>query len=167
MKKIFGLFLVALYFLLGMVGTLYAQMPGVAPNQSGSPLYMDKTKATIVSVLKESQARVYDYNEDGLINCIDYACVFKLTWDKKYPDQKSRCALVRNKKGKFHHLFAVVHNCTCDDIEVETWAKNQNIFSMYSNWPEGVYDPNFNIYGETSLWLNTGSEKEFFRRISW
>ncbi|WP_296333310.1 hypothetical protein [uncultured Treponema sp.] len=56
----------------------------------------DRTNDKIIRTLREAQSCIYDYNDDGLINCIDYACLFKLTWDKKFPAEKSRCSLIRN-----------------------------------------------------------------------
>ena len=128
------------------MGNLYAQT---------AMSYNKATRQMILSVLKSSQANVYDCDGDGLVNCLDYACMFKLTWDRMYPNQKERCELVRNKNGEFHHLFAIVHNCTGDDIEVETWAKNQNIYFMSDNWSYDKYDPAYNIYGETERWMRT------------
>ena len=43
----------------------------------------------IVATVKEAQANVYDYNLDGTVNCRDYSCVFKITWDRKFPAEHS------------------------------------------------------------------------------
>ena len=142
--KFFKLFFIACLVVNGM-GALYAQTTS----------YNKSTRQMILAALRQSQAQVRDFNDDGLVNCIDYSCSFKLAWDRLYPNQKERCELVRNKNAKtgLHHLFAIIHNCIYDDIEVETWAKNPNIYFMDDNWTDGRYDPAYNIYGETERWM--------------
>lgn len=106
----------------------------------------------IVSTLRISQAGIYDMNNDGMINCIDYACNFKREWDMLWPDESWRCLLVRNYNGSWHHLFAHVRGYGSEDIEVETWAKDPYRYKMEYNWRD-EYNPKYNIYGETELWM--------------
>ena len=111
----------------------------------------------IVRTLRESQKNVYDYNGDGLVNCIDYSCLFKLTWDKNFPNEKNRCSLIRNFNGKvMNHLFAQVFDENGNVIEVEPWAYNPNEYLMIENWAKQSYNRKFNHYGETERWLSQG-----------
>ena len=41
-------------------------------------------------VMHKVKTYVYDINGDGLVNCIDHAVLFKIYWDEKYPNQKTR-----------------------------------------------------------------------------
>ena len=109
----------------------------------------------IEAALRQSQAQVADFNCDGEVNCIDYACSFKDVWDRMYPDQKDRCKLTRNKNpvSGMHHLFACVNGGGSAEFEVETWAANPILYSMRSNWPDEKYDPKYSIYGETDRWM--------------
>ena len=117
------------------------------------------TNERIISTIREAQSNIYDYNKDGKINCIDYSCLFKITWDKNYPNERFRCELVRNKSKSMHHLFARVLDENSNYIEVEPWSNNPENFLMEENWMPGSYDPNYNIYGETNLWLTDGKIK--------
>lgn len=116
--------------------------------------YHDYNKM-IVAALRRSQAQVADFNGDDKINCIDYSCSFKAAWDRMYPDQKERCRLARNKNpvNGMHHLFALVNGGGSAEFEVETWAANPILYSMRSNWSEEEYNPVYNIYGETDIWM--------------
>ena len=139
---------------------VFAQMMDIDETYDGF------TNFLIKSAIEESQKHVYDYDGDGQINCLDYACCFKLTWDKMFDFNKHNCVLVRNLNGEFHHLFAIVYDGYGKPIEVETWAHNRAKYTMNVNWPDGKYNPKFNIYGETAKWLAKGSKEEFLRRTS-
>ncbi|MBB5225422.1 hypothetical protein DYE50_03820 [Treponema ruminis] len=116
----------------------------------------------ILSTLQESQLNVYDYNGDGKINCIDYSCIFKLTWDYNFPEEAYRCELIRNHNGDvMNHLFAGIRDENYNIIEVETWAPNPNQYLMCEVWPEGRYNRDFNYYGETERWLSEGNRVRF------
>lgn len=114
----------------------------------------ERVDCMIIETLRQSQAIVQDYNADGEINCIDYACGFKWQWDKLWPEDKWRCKLVRNKNGNWHHLFAHIDGYFGEDIEVETWTKNIRYYKMEYNW-QWEYNPKYNIYGETEQWMKT------------
>ncbi|MBQ7538117.1 MAG: hypothetical protein IJT42_04050 [Treponema sp.] len=117
----------------------------------------DRTNDKIIRTLREAQSCIYDYNDDGLINCIDYACLFKLTWDKKFPAEKSRCSLIRNlQHGKMNHLFAQVQDENSCWIEIEPWTYNLSQYLMTEIWTGNQYNPKFNHYGETEYWISQG-----------
>lgn len=109
----------------------------------------------IIETMKEARSIVADLNNDGLVNCIDYACSFKLSWDKLFPKYKGWCSIVRNYNptNGFNHLFIRVRGSD-GVVYVEAWAKNINKYTMEENWPAGRYDPKYNMYGETWLWLS-------------
>ena len=77
----------------------------------------------IVATIKETQANIYDYNLDGEINCRDYSCVFKVTWDRLYPKEAYRCTLVRNSPPYGNgHLFVNIEDDNSCPIDVEPQA---------------------------------------------
>lgn len=107
----------------------------------------------ITDVMNFVHDNIYDLNDDGKENCMDYSILFKLVWDEKYPELKSECEIVHNlRPGKMNHLFIRVTDGKSEDIEIEPWAYNPKLYLMEDNWIK-VYKPEFNIYGETDLWL--------------
>ena len=46
----------------------------------------------IIENIIYTQNHIYDYNKDGLINCIDYSTLFKVNWDSKYPNIADKCS---------------------------------------------------------------------------
>ena len=121
------------------------------------PRPTEKANRQIIDCLKITQAAVTDMNNDGKINCIDYAETFKGVWDSRYYSDK--CEIVRNynKNGTFHHLFIRV--CDYPDYLTPTWyyvephASNISKYLMEENWSYKQYNPAFNIYGETRSWM--------------
>ena len=112
----------------------------------------------IIATIIEAQENVYDYDGDGQINCLDYSCVFKLTWDKNFPGEKYRCSLVRNyQPDVMNHLFAQVQDENFRNIEIETWTDNPYHYLLTEIWPSDRYNPAFNRYGETERWLSEGN----------
>lgn len=117
--------------------------------------YDNKIVRTILYV----QDNICDINSDGLTNCIDYTLMFKLRWDKMYPDDSVLCTIVRNKKGNWHHLFIHINVASLDyddpyrNVLVEPWTPHISKYLMDDNWPSSKYDPNYNIYRETVKWL--------------
>ena len=128
---------------------ILANLPGDKP-----PVYSD-TDVYIIEAMKKSHANISDLNNDGLVNCIDYACSFKLAWDRLFPKYKGWCKIVRNYNptNGFNHLFIKVSGID-GTVFVEAWAKNINKYTMYENWPNGRYNPEYNFYGETWLWMS-------------
>ncbi len=104
----------------------------------------------IIRCIEENNRTIRDYNKDGRVNCVDYACGFKRLWDKYYPESACYCIIVRNMNpaNNMHHLFIKVGM-----IEVETRCENPNYYTMMENWGRSWYDPRCNIYGETGLWM--------------
>lgn len=106
-------------------------------------------------VMHKVKTYVHDINGDGLVNCIDHAVLFKIYWDEKYPNQKTSCIIIRNKKPapyKMHHLFIGI-DTGHQIIEVEPRAKNYKKYLMADNWSTKYYNRNYNIYWETNKWL--------------
>lgn len=106
--------------------------------------------AMIIRTMQKAQANIRDLDKDGKINCVDYAIMFKLTWDREYPVLKDKCEIVRNvnKRTEMNHLFTYVNG-----IGVEAWAPDPYRFRMEDNWG-GRYDSSLNIYGETAYWVS-------------
>lgn len=110
----------------------------------------------VLLILDKTYKYASDYNGDSLINCIDYACIFKTLWDKSYINED--CEIVRNENrlNDFHHLFVRVRQSSLSPwIYVEPIAAATNIYMFYMEdyWDYDVYNPVFNIYGETDYWL--------------
>ncbi|MBP5576271.1 MAG: hypothetical protein J6X67_05880 [Treponema sp.] len=110
----------------------------------------------IVATIKEAQANVYDYNLDGQVNCRDYSCVFKITWDRKFPDEAYRCILVRNTPpNDVGHLFVNILDDNSCYIDVEPQAYSPQHYLMAENWPRGKYSNDaYSYYNETDYWLS-------------
>ena len=95
---------------------------------------------TLILVARDLQNKI-DYNNDGLINCIDTAVSFY----KWYPDKsKVRIELNRNLFTGMHHLF----NCVFTGgawraIEPQAQFKNHRSYSMQSVWGK-EYDEKYN-----------------------
>lgn len=104
----------------------------------------------VVRCIEENNRTIRDYNKDGRVNCIDYACGFKRLWDKYYPESAYRCVIVRNMNPakKVHHLFIKIGM-----IDVEPWSEDPRHYGMMENWSSYWYDPTCNIYGETGIWM--------------
>ncbi|MBO4386028.1 MAG: hypothetical protein J5817_03330 [Treponema sp.] len=109
----------------------------------------------IVATIKETQANIYDYNLDGEINCRDYSCVFKVTWDRLYPKEAYRCTLVRNSPPYGNgHLFVNIEDDNSCPIDVEPQAHSPQHYLMYETWTAGEFSNQaYNAYGETEYWL--------------
>ena len=134
-----------------------ALLSGVLFAQSSKNKVSPRIHKMIASTIKETQANLYDYNRDGEINCRDYSCIFKRTWDRKFPEEKALCTLVRNyQPGVMCHLFVNVRDDNYCAIEVEPQAYSPQHYLMTENWPRSMYDSAFNNYGETEEWLSEG-----------
>ena len=124
----------------------------------------DETDERIVTVLQKAQADVFDLNGDGKINCIDYTVMFKLTWDKEYPDRCGACQIIRNYSPTMNHLFVHIWAEGNQDIEIEPWAYNPYRYLMTDNWRKGTYNPKYNNYGETETWLREAKKGRVYGR---
>ena len=136
-------------FFLGSLLTLLSAWELCAQAYNDVPLETDRM---IVSTACYVKWNIRDLNGDGSVNCIDYACMFKRTWDKRYPQHKDECAIVRNKNGSFHHLFIQVKFGRNNFVLVEPWVTDPERYKMEDNWSKR-YNPRYNIYGETNRWL--------------
>ena len=121
----------------------------------GEPYAAGKYRKHILDILDKTQQYVSDINYDGEVNCIDYACTFKLLWDKQY-DPK-HCEIVRNKSGTMNHLFIRVRQYAgtpWECIEPQAALKDINRYFMEDFWPSDVYNPVYNDYEEAEYWYN-------------
>lgn len=110
----------------------------------------------ICITLNKTNAYVSDINNDGLVNCIDYAITFKTIWDQQY--SKYNCEIVRNYwEGHFNHLFIRVRyteTSPWECIEPQAALMYTGYFYMEDLWDIQMYNPIYNIYGETDYWLS-------------
>lgn len=120
----------------------------------GETEYKGKYRKQILDTLSRTKQYVTDVNKDGEINCIDYSCTFKMIWDKMY--DASSCEIVRNKSGTMNHLFIRTRQFEgkpWECIEPQAATKDITKYFMEDFWPPNVYNPVYNIYGETEVWL--------------
>lgn len=111
--------------------------------------------AWIIDILNKTHQQVKDTNYDGLVNCIDYAITYKRLWDLQYP--ANCCEIVRNYNvfTGWHHLFISVRgNERAKWLFIEPQGTQFN-YKMSDFWGD-KYDPTYNVYYETSLWLSRG-----------
>lgn len=121
------------------------------PGEAG---YAGKYRKQILDTLDRTKQYVTDVNKDGEINCIDYSCTFKMIWDKMY--EASDCEIVRNKSGTMNHLFIRTRQYTgrpWECIEPQAAVKDITKYFMEDFWSPDIYNPVYNIYGETEQWL--------------
>ena len=109
----------------------------------------------IVTTIQSAQVNIRDLDRDGKINCVDYATMFKITWDQTYPLLKNKCQIVRNVNPNtgMNHLFVHVWNDRSESIDIEPWTQNPYVYRMQDIWGDR-YSPEYNKYGETDYWLN-------------
>ena len=121
------------------------------PGEAG---YAGKYRKQILDTLDRTKQYVTDVNKDGEINCIDYSCTFKMLWDKMY--DASNCEIVRNKSSTMNHLFIRTRQYSArpwECIEPQAGLKNITKYFMEDFWSSDIYNPMYNIYGETDRWL--------------
>ena len=121
------------------------------PGEAG---YAGKYRKQILDTLDKTQMYVTDINDDGEINCIDYACTFKSLWDKSY--DPANCEIVRNKSNTMNHLFIRTRQYAgraWECIEPQAAKKEITKYFMEDFWSASEYNPLYNIYGETELWM--------------
>ena len=106
--------------------------------------------AKIKDILNATSSLDVDMNNDGLVNCIDRAVLFKEEWDRTYPFYKYRCIIVRNRNDKWHHLFVQIDYLGLWCIEPNG---DSNRFIMETYWGS-TYKRANNIYNETDKWLS-------------
>ena len=156
--KQLGLYLLVGTLCVAMVLGLMAlaSCPGAEPDRVQLSVEMDER---IIAVMKGTHSQVRDLNHDGKVNCIDYTCMFKQLWDRKYPDRKDACTIVRNYNPRtgFHHLFIRIYDAGTL-VYVEPRASNPYRYTMEENWTDGRYNPRYDIMGETRKWMVLADE---------
>lgn len=121
------------------------------PGEAG---YAGKYRKQILDTLDRTKQYVTDVNKDGEINCIDYSCTFKMIWDKMY--EASDCEIVRNKSSTMNHLFIRTRQYKgrpWECIEPQAAVKDITKYFMEDFWGHSIYNPVYNIYGETEVWM--------------
>jgi len=95
-------------------------------------------------LIERTRTRIRDVNGDGIINCIDYAVVFK----ELYPT----AAIVRNENPRtgFHHLFNAISDGNGNWIYIEPNSSRLRSYLMSEVWGSR-YDVRFNVI-ETYKW---------------
>lgn len=148
-NKWYGIVLAFVLLCTLIIGVFMAG-PCDEPNKKQYSSLSSIDKMIIVTMLR-AQIDIKDMNLDGMVNCIDYSCMFKRVWDYYFPESKDCCKIVRNKGPGIHHLFVCIWwQDSC--IEVEPWASDPYLYLMTDNW-DSLYNPINNIYGETERWL--------------
>lgn len=108
----------------------------------------------ITNTVRKTQATLRDVDQNGIVNCVDAAIIFKWIWDEDYPLLKDTCTIIRNyNPGKMNHLFIAIQDTTKPLVYVEPRAYYPQQYTMSYNWGD-IYDSRFNWYGETQKWLN-------------
>lgn len=99
---------------------------------------------------------VQDVNKDGKVNCIDYAITYKILWDMNNYGAAFCCEIVHNinKEKGMNHLFVRVRG---NDYKWQ-YIEPQRDCLMEEYWGD-MYNPVFNIYGETEYWLKQANYK--------
>lgn len=114
---------------------------------------LDAIDRMVSDAIRDTASLVSDVNGDGRINCVDRAVTFKRIWDARHPEM-SRCEIVRNRTGSFHHVFIGI--ATSDFmLFIEPGAPVPETHEMHRVWGE-EYDPRNNVYGETEMWMTRG-----------
>ena len=147
------------WFIIGIVCFLLLILPlamlGAQPMNAYGIDHELENKIMLTS--REVNRQVTDLNKDGLINCIDYTCLWKIIWDRRYPDAASIATIIRIKNDRIHHLCIGIYDDYSNMILVETQVINRNYFVSY--WYAGLFNKQDIIYGETKKWLSEVKEE--------
>ena len=94
---------------------------------------------THLDVLYWVERNVYDSNSDGIINCIDYAVLFKQRYGKY-------CRIIQNNNPQtgMNHLFNAVPSYGSGWMYIEPQGDRYGRYMMVDVWGS-KYDPYFNI----------------------
>lgn len=139
--------LIVIVCLLLLILPLILMNPGDMPKQISK-----ETNEQIIVTIKLTQKYINDLNKDNKINCIDYACGFKMIWDSIYPERKDDCIIIRNKSLTLNHLYNGVYEGN-DIIFIEPWTNDPYNYDMSKIWGYR-WNPRYNKYDETEKWLN-------------
>ena len=146
--------LLGFILLTAVFGALFLAMgctPRMPNDSPPDPHYYDDM---ITRTVQKTQRSLSDVNQDGEVNCIDAAIIFKVIWDNDYPSMPNKCQIAHNVNPgkKMNHLFVYIWNESGQRMDIEPRAPNPYRFDMKYNWGED-YDPKYNRYGETDWWL--------------
>ncbi len=99
-----------------------------------------------------------DLDEDGQVNCIDYAYYFKQVWDARSVELNTSCicllawnqAYLYKGKSAMNHLFIALRAYdTKQQIELEPWVWESwqtRLFLMKDRWSANIYFREYNNY---------------------
>ena len=112
------------------------------PSQTVEKIELPGNKNNHIShleVLYYLQRNVYDINGDGLINCIDYAVIFKMKYGKE-------CRIIQNNNPQtgMNHLFNAIPAQGYGWVYIEPQGDPKGKYIMIDVWGSR-YDPYFNI----------------------
>lgn len=108
----------------------------------------------IMNYLRLTHLYLYDINDDGLINCIDYSLIFVQVFrENNCMLDMYNCEIVRNTNpiNGFNHLFVRVKTSDNNWIFIEPQATNE-VYEIKKFWGD-LYNQKYNHYGETKVWL--------------
>lgn len=101
-----------------------------------------------------------DVNGDGRENCIDHAIMFKLLWDQYYTDLSKKCFIIRNYSKTMNHLFIGLYDADNNLLYIEPWMVIGSMrYSIEDYFDSNKYNPLYNRYNETDIWL-----EEFYQK---
>ena len=144
-------FIIAIICLLILFLPLALLAPGNEPSRRPVQI-SNETHEHIVVTIKLTQKYINDLNKDGKINCIDYACGFKMIWDSIYPEQANDCIIIRNKSLTLNHLYNGIYEGN-SIVYVEPWTNDPYNYDMAQIWGY-KWNPRYNKYDETDRWLS-------------
>ena len=139
--------IIAIVCLLLLVLPLLLMNPGDKPKQISQ-----ETNDQIIITIKLTQKYINDLNKDNKINCIDYACGFKMIWDNIYPERSDDCIIIRNKSLTLNHLYNGIYEGN-NIVFVEPWTNDPYNYDMEKIWGY-KWNPRYNKYDETNKWLS-------------
>jgi hypothetical protein len=119
------------------------------------PAQTASVEAEIKRVIRIINEDVFDINQDGLINCIDYAIFFCIF----YPG--SRIILNVNPRTRMNHLFNAVSDGRGGWITIEPQYHSRG-FTMRDVW-RNQYDPQYDR-DMTVLYLQELLRSDMFRQ---
>ncbi len=107
----------------------------------------------IMKINKDVKRIVGDFDGNGQVNCIDHTVLWKHLWDEYYPDEKSRCTVIRIKNEHIHHLCIGLYDDYSKLVLVESQiGEDPRYFVRF--WYETSFCDSDIIYGETARWLS-------------
>ena len=115
--------------------------------------YDTELESRIYRLNKEVKLKVKDLNNDNMVNCIDHAVLWKVLWDKYYPDESDRCIIIRIFNDRIHHLCVGVYDDYSKLVLIETQSGTSKYYFL-EFWFWKTFSRKDIIYGETKKWLS-------------